>query len=155
MNTSDRQVREAEAWLKQAAEGFRAAHEERDRAIRETESLVTRRRAGDLTGLTSSAVQQIVNAPWTHRVRFVGALDDEANEALREAGIELRTSRGGGVVAPGADPPPPDNHTVYLKADDSEEALRRVQGALEGSKSFSPFKFAAFKVEPVSPSRRR
>jgi hypothetical protein len=155
MNARNQQVREAEAWLKRAAEDFRAAQEGRDRAIRETKSLVTRRRAGDLTGLTPSAVQQIVNADWTHRVRFVGVVDDKTDQALRNAGIELRTSRGGGVLPPDTEPQPPAKHTVYLTAEDSDEALERVQHALEGSKSFAPFKFAAFKVEPVSPSRRR
>jgi hypothetical protein len=148
MNTSDPQVHEAEAWLKRTAESLDAAQEERDRAIRETASIVNRRKAGELTGLTSSGVQQIINAPWTHRVQFVGVVGDKANKALRKAGIELRTSRGGG--APAAELPPPTKHSVYLKAESSKEALERVERTLESAGSF-----AAYKVNPVSPSRRR
>jgi hypothetical protein len=150
MNTNDWQVHEGEAWLKKAAESLAAAQEERDRAIRETASIINRRRAGELTGLTSSGVQQIINAPWTHRVQFVGVLGDKANKALRQAGIELRTSRGGGATAPDVELPPPTKHSVYLKAESSEEALERVKRALESAGSF-----AAYKVNPVSPSRRR
>lgn len=150
MNTSDRQVQEAEAWLKRTAESLDAAQEERDRAIRETASIVNRRKAGELTGLTSSGVQQIINAPWTHRVQFVGILGDKANKALHKAGIELRTSRGGGTVAPGTELPPPTKHSVYLRAESSKEALEHVERTLESAGSF-----AAYKVNPVSPSRRR
>jgi multidrug efflux pump subunit AcrA (membrane-fusion protein) len=136
-----------EARLAEAAAHLARAQEDRDQALRETARTISRRRAGDLAGLTRSRVQQILNAPWTHRVRFVGYLDNDAEKALNGAGMEIRVSRGGGSVALGGELPPPNKHSIYLKANDPEEAKVRVERVLKGYGQFF-----SFRAEPVSPS---
>lgn len=123
------------------------AQEDRDQTLRATARTISRRRAGEITDLTRSRVQQIINAPWTHRVRFIGYLSDEAEEALSLAEMEIRVSHGGGGVAPGGDLPRPNKHSIYLVAEDSEEAQVRVEQALQGHGEFF-----SFRTEPVSPS---
>ena len=79
-----------------------------------------------------------------YRVTLAGApIDIEAAQALDDLGLVLRASHGGGTTAPGAPLPEPTNHSVYLHADSGDEALRRVQEALEGH---GPY--VAFDVEP-------
>lgn len=147
MSAENQQAREAEARLKATAKQLDEALQNRDRALRETASIVNRRRASEIVGLSPGRVQQIINAPWTHRVRFVGIVDQDAARALSDAGIEIRTSHGGGSTAPGGDLRPLIKHTVYLTAQSSEQALAIVKRALENRGSF-----ANFKVEAVSPN---
>jgi hypothetical protein len=147
MSTQKTQREKDEARLEEAAARLDEAQENRDRILRETARTISRRRAGEITNLTRSRVQQILNAPWTHRVRFVGYLSDEAIEALNAAQMELRVSRGGGVAAPGAELPRPNKHSIYLKAESSMEAQARVEQVLKGHGEFFDFR-----VEPVSPS---
>lgn len=123
------------------------AQEDRDQILRATARTISRRRAGELSDLTRSRVQQIINAPWTHRVRFVGYLSARAEEALNLAEMEIRVSHGGGVAAPGGELPRPNKHSIYLVAEDSQEAQVQVERALQGHGEFF-----GFRVEPVSPS---
>lgn len=134
-----------EARLTEAAARLAEARADRDRILRETSGTISRRRAGELAELTASRVQQIINAPWTHRVRFAGYLSEEAETALNEAGMELRVSRGGGSVAPGGELTRPNKHSIYLRAQDAEEAEIRVEQALEGHGEFF-----SLRAEPVS-----
>jgi hypothetical protein len=90
---------------------------------------------------------QILNALWTHRVRFVGYLSVEAEKALSDAEMEIRVSRGGGAVGPGGELPRPNKHSIYLKAESSEEAQAQVERALQGHGEFFNFR-----TELVSPS---
>lgn len=137
-----------EARLADAVARLTDALDDRDRILRETASTMSRRRAGEIASLTRSRVQQIINAPWTHRVRFVGYLDDEAAEALKRAGVELRFSRGAGSVGSrDGELPRPNKHSVYLNADSVGEARMLVEQVL-GDRG----QFFDFKVEPVSPS---
>lgn len=147
MSVQKTQREKDEARLADAVAHLHEAQEDRDRILRETARTISRRRAGDIANLTRSRVQQIINAPWTHRVRFAGYLSDEAAGALSAAGMEIRFSRGGGVAAPGAELPRPNKHSIYLKAENSEEAQARVERALRGHGEFFNFR-----VEPVSPS---
>lgn len=99
-----------------------------------------------MVGLSRGRVTQIINAPWTHRVRFVGYLDADAEKSLDAAGMEIRASHGGGIVAPGGELPQPNKHSVYLTAEDGEEARERIEAALRGHGPFY-----SFAVETVSP----
>jgi hypothetical protein len=146
MSAKSRQVQEAEALLEDAAGMLQKALEDRDSALRETASIVNRRRASELVGLSRGRVQQIINAPWSHRVTFVGVLDKGAEEALSAAGMDIRVSRGGGSIRMGGELPPMLKHSLYVKARSAEEALSRVERTLRGRGSF-----ANFKVEVVSP----
>jgi hypothetical protein len=123
------------------------AQEDLDRILRETPRTISRRRAGEITGLTDSRIMQILNAPWTHRVRFVGYLSAEAEKALGNAGMEIRVSRGGGAIGPGGELPRPNKHSIYLKAGSPEEAQEKVERALRGHGEFFDYK-----TEFVSPS---
>jgi hypothetical protein len=106
--------------------------------------------AAKAAGISSGRVQQIVSAPWSHRVKFVGVLDDRAKAALKAAGVKLRTGRSGvGGANPGSPMPPITKHSVYLDAQNDSEAVATIRKALEGRGSF-----AAFEAEPVSPSRQ-
>jgi hypothetical protein len=89
--------------------------------------------------MTAARVQQIFETLWTHRVGFIGELDDDGANALREAGMALRFFRGGGMSGPQGQPPSPNKHGVYLVADSEEEALARVKNALEGRGRFFTF----------------
>ena len=140
---------QAASRLESAVRKLHEALEERDAAIRDSVSLLSRRRAGEIAGLTPSRVQQIIDQPWTHRVRFVGVLDQRAERALTDAGMQIRTSHGGGAVGHGGELPTPIKHTIYLTADSSDQARKRLEAALKGNGSF-----ASFKAEPVSPSQR-
>ena len=145
MSMQETQRDEDEERLAEATARLAEAQADRDRILRETARTISRRRAGEITELTPSRVQQILNAPWTHRVRFVGYLNEKAEKALNSAGMELRVSRGGGSVAPGGELPLPNKHSIYLKAKDAEEAEIRVEQALQ-----SHGEFFNFKAEPVS-----
>lgn len=147
MSARKSQREKDEARLAKAVARLAEAHDDRNRILRETARTISRRRAGEIAELTRSRVQQIINAPWTHRVRFVGYLSDEVAEALKNAGMELRFSRGGGVVAPGGELPRPNKHSIYLVAEGSEDAQAQVEQALKGHGEFFNFR-----TEPVSPS---
>jgi hypothetical protein len=147
MSTEKTQRKKEEARLAKAAERLKDAQSDRDQILRDTARAISRHRAGEITGLTRSRVQQISNAPWSHRVRFVGYLSKEAEKALGDAGLELRISRGGGVVAPGGELPRPNKHAIYLEAENLEEARARVEETLQGFGEFFNFK-----AEPVFPS---
>ncbi len=147
MSVQKTQREKDEARLAGAVARLNEAQEDRDRVLRETPRTISRRRAGEITGLTDSRVMQILNAPWTHRVRFVGYLSIEAEKALSNAGMEIRVSRGGGVAGPSAELPRPNKHSIYLKAEDAEDAQARIEQALEGHGEFFNFR-----AEPVSPS---
>ena len=147
MSVQKTQREKDEARLAGAVARLNEAQEDRDRVLRETPRTISRRRAGEITGLTDSRVMQILNAPWTHRVRFVGYLSTEAEKALSNAGMEIRVSRGGGAAATGAELPRPNKHSIYLKAEGVEDAQVRIEQALEGHGEFFNFR-----AEPVSPS---
>jgi hypothetical protein len=83
-------------------------------------------------------------APWNYRVAFRGTLTPEAEEALDAAGLVYRAGHGGGVTAAGGSLPEITDHRIYLKADNREEALGKVQQVLEGHGTFT-----AFKAEPA------
>lgn len=139
MSSRGQQERDAAARLQRAARRLDEARSNRDRLLRETAKQISRRRAGDIVGLTRGRVQQIINAPWTHRVTFVGELDEEAQEALSAAGYDLRVSTGGGIVAPGAELPRPSKHSVYVAASSSREAKAMVRSTLRGKGSLHNF----------------
>jgi hypothetical protein len=147
MSARESQREKDEGRLVKAVTRLAEAQEDRDLVLRATARTISRRRAGEITDLTRSRVQQIINAPWTHRVRFIGYLSDGAEEALSLAEMEIRVSRGGGSVALGGELPRPNKHSIYLVAEGSEEALARVERALSGHGEFFNFR-----VEPVSPS---
>jgi hypothetical protein len=100
---------------------------------------MTLREVAEELDMSSARVQQIFETLWTHRVGFVGTLDDGAAKALQEAGMALRFSTGGGTVAPGGELPAPNKHGIYLVAESEEEAVKRVKEALEVHGEFFTF----------------
>jgi hypothetical protein len=133
----------------QAESNLSDAEQMRNAILRDSDGVLSRAAAAKAAGISPGRVQQIISAPWTHRVRFVGILDERAAKALKGGGVKLRTSRSPVLSGPpDREPVPTTKHTVYLVAKSDREALATVQTALERTGSF-----AAFEAEPVSSGR--
>ncbi len=150
LDTMRRELIKASERIKRAESGLSKAERARDVLLRDSDGVLSRLDAAKAAGISAGRVQQIVSAPWSHRVKFVGILDERAKAALKAAGVKLRTGRSGaGGAKPGSPAPPITKHSVYLVAEDDSEAVATISKALEGHGSF-----AAFEAEPVSPSRQ-
>jgi hypothetical protein len=145
-----RELVKAREKIKRAEAGLSKAEQTRDALLRDSDGVLSRLDAAKAAGISSGRVQQIVSAPWSHRVKFVGILDERAKVALKAARVKLRTGRSGaGGAKPGSPVPPITKHSVYLVAENDSEAVATISKVLAGYGSF-----AAFEAEPVSPSRQ-
>jgi hypothetical protein len=145
-----RKLVDARKKIERAEADLSKAEQARDALLRDSDGVLSRVGAAEAAGISPGRVQQIVNAPWSHRVKFFGVLDERAEAALKAAGVKLRMGSSGGVGPrpEGAAAPPITKHNVYLVAESEVDALARVRKALEARGSF-----AGFEAEPISPSR--
>jgi hypothetical protein len=87
-----------------------------------------------------------------YRVTFRGdPIGVEAAQALDAAGLVVRASHGVGTVAPGGALPAPNHHSVYLHADSGDEALQRIERALNNLGTYVAFEVEPFEAEAAPP----